>query len=245
VAKCIKEPARERIIAAAFDVFDSVNFHKATVRDIAKKSALSPASIYKHFGSKERLVNAICDEKVKQMTVDLREHLSGIQGTLNKLRKMTWHYLRFQEQNPTVAWAVHVSTSVKTWHDSLKSRQNIQHTGRLFRDILQEGQDAGEVRRDIDIRAATYMYFGGLRFMVQLWLVRNQTYSVTTLADDFAEMIYAAIRTHEEETVQFKCPYLESLKDSAPSREKAKAAKTILSNPVSISVSKESRSRSA
>jgi len=242
MAEYVKEPTRDRIIRAALDVFDSVDFHKATVRDIAKKSALSPASIYKYFDSKEELVKVICDEKVKQMTIDLREHLVGIQGTLDKLRKMTWHYLRFHDQNPTVAWAVHVSTSVKTWHDSLESRENIQHTGWLFRTILQEGQIAGEVRQDIDIRAASYMYFDGLRLMVQTWLVRSQLYSATALADDFAEMIYAAVRTHEEEAVPFKCPYLESLKDSAPSREKAKAAKR---NAVPISLDNKNPPRSA
>lgn len=213
------ETTRERIVHASLDAFDNIDFHEATVREIAKKARTSPASIYKYFGSKDDLAMAIANEKTRQMLIELNEHLIGINGTLNKLRKMTWYYLRFYENNPRIAWVVNISTSIKRWHKSHEAWETVRQTGQFFVDILREGQQLGTVRRDINTFVMSNMYFGGLARLVQIWLVRNQSYSITALADDFTEAIFAAVRTHKERTLPFDCPYLEAGKKSVPSEK--------------------------
>ncbi|TRZ92895.1 MAG: TetR/AcrR family transcriptional regulator [Dehalococcoidia bacterium] len=189
---------RERIVHASFDVFDNLDFHKATIREIAKRSGIAPASIYKHFASKDDLVMAITNEKTKQMITELNEHFIGVRGTMNKLRKMTWYYLYFYENNPQVSWVVNISTSVKSWRESSDGWKNVRQTGQTFMGILREGQKLGDVRQDINIFVMSNIYFGGLARLVQIWLVHNQSYSLTALADDFAETIFAAVRTPTE-----------------------------------------------
>lgn len=223
MAKYIKETVRKRIIHEALNVFDNMDFHEATVRDIAQRASISPASLYKHFGSKEALVDTICVEKVKQMSIELRDPLGEVQGTLNKLRKMTWYYFCFYEQNPRVAWVLHISKSLKNWHASPNAWGTVYDTGCLLRNILQEGQNLGQIRQDLNIRLAVSTYFGGLNQIVQIWLVRGQPYSIISLVDDFTEVFFKGVQACEEQAVPFTCPYLEALKDSASSREKAQA----------------------
>jgi TetR/AcrR family fatty acid metabolism transcriptional regulator len=215
MARYSKEITRERIVQAAFDTFNSLDFHEAKVRDIAKKSGISPASIYKHFRGKEGLAQAICTEKVKLIIAGIEEHLTGVRGALNKLRKMTWFYLSFYERNPGVAWVLRISTSPKTWCDSPASRATIVDTGAIFKSIIREGQDTGEIRQDINIRVASSMYFGGLHHLVAMWLILNQQYSLTAFADDFVDMISAMVRKPEEQEVPFQCPFLVKQKDAA------------------------------
>lgn len=210
---------RERIVHASFDVFDNLDFHEATIREIAKRSEIAPASIYKHFASKDDLAMAISNEKMKQITSELNEHLIGVRGTMNKLRKMTWYYLCFYENNPRVSWVVIMSTSVKRWHESSDGWKNVRQTGQTFMDILREGQKLGDVRQDINTFVMSNIYFGGLARLVQIWLIHNQSYSLTALADDFAETIFAAVRTPTQQAVPANCPYFEAFKGSAPSRE--------------------------
>ena len=51
----------ERLEKAVLEVFSSSDFHRASIRDIANKAGVSFTTIYKHYGSKERLVFAFVD----------------------------------------------------------------------------------------------------------------------------------------------------------------------------------------
>ncbi len=47
-----------RLEAAVLEIFSESDFHKASIRAIAKKAGISFSTIYKHFDSKEKLLFA-------------------------------------------------------------------------------------------------------------------------------------------------------------------------------------------
>ncbi len=201
---------RERIIEAAFSVFNNVDFTTATIRDIASASGISPASIYKHFKSKEDMLDAITVEKMRQMDIDLRSHLLGIKGVLNKLRKMTWFYLDLYDRDNSIAWTLYITTSPTIWKKSRRAWETAVLTGRLLKDIVREGQRSGEVRPNLNIRVLEMMYFGALRHICIFSLVGTDTKSPTqmsAMADDLAEIVYGAIRSLDKKQKAFVCPY--------------------------------------
>ena len=53
------KPTKERLLDAAGEVFAEKGFHAATVREICDKAEANLASINYHFGSKERLYEAV------------------------------------------------------------------------------------------------------------------------------------------------------------------------------------------
>jgi AcrR family transcriptional regulator len=165
---------RERIISAALEVFADVDFDEATIEDIAKRVGITGAAIYRHFKSKEDLLLSIVTESVAQMAEQLKGNLMGIDGTLNKLKKMTWYYLQFYEQNRRIAWILYHSSSYKSWVDFPDAPNVAISTRKLFTDVLQEGQDIGDVRHDLDLRIAVHMYFGALRNITMDWLIANR-----------------------------------------------------------------------
>jgi len=200
---------RERIIEAALDAFNNLDFREATMRDIAKRSKISLGSIYKYFHSKDELAKTIATEKIRHILTGLEEHFIGMRGTLNKLRKMTWYYLSFYENNPGVAWILFISGSTKSWHESPEVWITIRQTGQQLSRILKQGQEDGELRQDIDFRLAERMYFGTLHNLVELWLVHNRSYSITAWADSYTDMFFDAIRAYDQQGALFTCPYAE------------------------------------
>jgi len=201
---------RERIIEAAFSVFNNVDFTTATIRDIARASGISPASIYKHFKSKEDMLDAITVEKIRQMDLDLRNHLVGIKGVLNKLRKMTWFYLDLYDRDNSIAWTLYITTSPTMWKKSRRAWETAVLTGRLFKDIIREGQRLGEISRDLNIRVLEMMYFGALRHICIFSLVGTNSGTAThmsNMAEDLTEMIYGAITSLDKKQEMFVCPY--------------------------------------
>ena len=57
----LRPEVKERLEKAVLDIFSHSDFHKANIRDVAKKAGVSFSTIYKHYGSKERLVFAFVD----------------------------------------------------------------------------------------------------------------------------------------------------------------------------------------
>jgi len=56
------EQTRRRILTAAKKLFAEKGYFNTSVKDIAKESGVSPATVYHYFGSKEDLAGEICRE---------------------------------------------------------------------------------------------------------------------------------------------------------------------------------------
>ncbi len=61
MAEELNPEIHKRLEKAVLEVFSNSDFHKASIRDIAEKAGVSFTTIYKHYGSKERLVFAFVD----------------------------------------------------------------------------------------------------------------------------------------------------------------------------------------
>jgi TetR/AcrR family transcriptional repressor of mexJK operon len=62
-----KDPAkREAVLAEAFDLFVEVGFDGASMDTLARRANLSKATLYSHFGSKNKIFQALIDEKIAE-----------------------------------------------------------------------------------------------------------------------------------------------------------------------------------
>jgi AcrR family transcriptional regulator len=198
--------SRQRIIDAALEVFADLHFHEATIRKVAQRAGISQAAVYKHFESKEHILSCAAGERLHMMLQEAQNHLLGVQGTLNKLRKMTWFYLSMYEQDWRVPWLLYIGVPLRVWYESTQTNQEGRQTSRLFQKILHEGQEAGDVRKDLNVEIAINMYFGTLANITTGWLLRGRSYRLTSSADGLSEMIFNAVKA-EEKPVSFECPF--------------------------------------
>src|SRR3984893_19412355 len=63
---------RERILAAAVQLFAQYGYHAATMRDIARISGIQAASIYYHYASKQALLVEIMDTHMRNLNANLQ-----------------------------------------------------------------------------------------------------------------------------------------------------------------------------
>ncbi|MEJ2158802.1 MAG: TetR/AcrR family transcriptional regulator [Desulfobacteraceae bacterium] len=96
----LRRDVSKRLEKAVLDIFSHSDFHKANIRDVAKKAGVSFSTIYKHYGSKERLVFAYVDIWLGKLTERIVDHLQGIENLKEKMRKVLWLQLDYYERNP-------------------------------------------------------------------------------------------------------------------------------------------------
>lgn len=68
------EKIKESIVIAAKDLFRKYGYHKTSVNEIAKKSRVAKATIYKYFESKEQVLDSIL---MDYLAINLNEILSN------------------------------------------------------------------------------------------------------------------------------------------------------------------------
>jgi AcrR family transcriptional regulator len=205
-----KENSARLIMDAALAVFADKGLNEVTVRDIARSAGISTAKIYRLFPNKDGLLLAAVVDRLSDMTANLQEHLQGIVGTSNKLIKCIWFILHYYESSPQFASVAFLAIPRWVWHD-LMTGTVLQDQASILTEIVEEGQRAGEVRQDVDIRALRALFFGGLERATQLWLGRDMRYALTDTTEELAKLLFNGIRKEPEESPPFNTRFSEQL----------------------------------
>jgi TetR/AcrR family transcriptional regulator len=96
------KPTRDRIVAAAIDLFSERSFDGATTREIAARAGVTQPLLNYHFLSKEELWQAAVDSLFELLNQTLDERATGLRGvdevTSAKLRVR--EFVTFSARNP-------------------------------------------------------------------------------------------------------------------------------------------------
>lgn len=98
------QPAPRRLLAAAIEAFAERGYQATTTRDIASRAGMSPAALYVHYPSKERLLYEIS----RSGHVDVLEVLHAVPGgrPSERLRHMVEAFTTWHAEHHTIARVV-------------------------------------------------------------------------------------------------------------------------------------------
>jgi AcrR family transcriptional regulator len=75
-------PRRELLLAAAADLFATRGYHAVGIDDIGAAAGITGPGVYRHFPSKQALLQALCDLAVDRM-VELARHTDGLEALVD------------------------------------------------------------------------------------------------------------------------------------------------------------------
>jgi AcrR family transcriptional regulator len=178
----------QRLEKAVLEIFSNSDFHKASIRDVAEKAGVSFTTIYKHYGSKERLVFAFVDVWMGKLTDRIVDHLQGIEDLKEKLRKVFWLQLDYYERHVGLGRIVFMTLPMNTWMGD-KTFDQPRMMG-LMIDVLRQGQKEGILNSDV--RAGTLLDFlmGFVQRSFFMWILRGQNGSLAAEANTLFEMVW-------------------------------------------------------
>ena len=96
------DATRERIVAAAVDLFSERSFDGATTRDIATRAAVAQPLLHYHFHSKEALWQAAVDSLFDLLNQAMDERASGLRGVdeITRAKLIVREFITFSARNP-------------------------------------------------------------------------------------------------------------------------------------------------
>ena len=200
----LNQDIHRRLEQAVLEVFSNSDFHKASIRDIASKAGVSFTTIYKHYGSKERLVFAFVDVWMGKLTDRIIDHLQGIEDLKEKLRKVFWLQLDYYERHQGLGKIVFMTLPMKTWMaDETFNQQRMMD---LLISVLRQGQQEGILNPDV--RAGTLLDFlmGFVQRSFFMWILRGQKESLSEQANTMFEMVWRGMANPRYHTPTPKDP---------------------------------------
>ena len=187
----LRPEVHRRLEMAVLDIFSHHDFHKANIRDVAKKAGVSFSTIYKHYGSKEQLVFAFVDIWLGKLTERIIDHLQGIEDLKEKLRKVMWLQLDYYERNPGLGRIIFMTLPMKTWMADQTFRQKKMID--LYLEVLRNGQGEGILNPTVRAGVLLDFMLGTVQRGFVMWIQRGEQESLSAQSNMLFEMIWRAI----------------------------------------------------
>jgi len=145
---------------AALHEFASEGYRNASVNSIVKKAGISKGSLFWYFGSKDTLFGALVDSAVGQVKETLRSarfETSGMPFFL-RLEMFLRAGIRFIDDHPYLARIYFHLLQTGEAPFSSERLLHLRSLGTAFlSDLIEEGIQAGELRRDMRINQAAFL----------------------------------------------------------------------------------------
>ncbi len=94
-----EESTKSRLLVAARDHYLDVGAHHFSLREVARRAGVTAAAVYRHFESKQALLDALCEEGFRVFGGYLMESLRA-RDPMARIRAAGEQYLRFGLERP-------------------------------------------------------------------------------------------------------------------------------------------------
>lgn len=140
------------ILHVAEKLFAEEGFDGASIRTIAKEAGVNIAMISYYFGSKEKLLEVLIIYRTSGMKMQLESIFNEDLSPVEKVDRLIDVYISRINQNKCMYQIMHFELSTKKRILNMDSfleikRQNFE----IFNKIIQDGQQKGHFRKDINI----------------------------------------------------------------------------------------------
>jgi AcrR family transcriptional regulator len=175
---------RAHILEAATRVFASRGYHGARVSDIAREAGIAYGLVYHYFRNKEEILDTIFAERWGQFMDVVDGIAAGSQPASEKLRQLAalilYAYRRRSDWVKVLVFEIQRTSR-------FSEPEQIEAVGRLFRGvarIIRAGQEAGELRDDLDANLVCLAFIGALETMITSQVMRVMRLPDQTQDDD-------------------------------------------------------------
>ncbi len=158
------------ILEAATHLFGEQGFHSVTTRKIAASAGISEGTLFNYFSSKNELMRAI----LERIYEELRENASAILreelDSRTRLQLLAENHIQVMSRDNALFMRMIQAYMNVDLGGYTRIRGSVLHKLNLsyawvFDTAVQEAQQRGEVRDDLNLSALRDLFFGGLEYL--------------------------------------------------------------------------------
>ncbi len=182
-----KKETRQLIFRAARKLFARKGMEECTIRDIARKAGVSPASVVVHFKSKTALLEEVLSSDIEKALSELKASTPDRAELAHKLMHLAGGMLVFYDKNRDLYRALLRYTIFQPVSETptmtKQSERYVQFLARMIEDEKARGRVRPEADNMVTAASLFFLYLGALTM-----LFRMPEMSVDTIADLLGSM---------------------------------------------------------
>ena len=170
-----------KIIVAAWRLFYEQGYDDTTIEEIIEESGTSKGSFYHYFAGKDALLSSLSymfDEKYEELMEDIDPDMNSFDKLVYLNREL---FLMIENSISLDLLAKLYSSQLITKAEKhLLDHNRIYY--KLLRNIFSQGQDRGEITKDLSVNELVKVYAMLERAFLYDWCLSNGDYSLTKYA---------------------------------------------------------------
>jgi AcrR family transcriptional regulator len=179
--------AKERIVAAAVELFSERGYHGTGVAEIGARAKVGRGALYHHINSKEELLFRVLSACVDEKLVTAAERTRRSPGTTEEKIGELSRALMTDIVSHRAEWTIYFHDADRLTGDYRKEIQRRRdHYEDIWLDVLAEGKATGEVR---DIDPVIVKGILGMHNYSYMWMSSNGRLSAEQVSDVYCELI--------------------------------------------------------
>lgn len=204
-----KEKRKEEIIVAAYKVFSTKGFNRATVEEIASKAELSPGTLYLYFKNKEELYTSLAVNLLKYLAIEIEKVVDYDLPVEKKIECFLEIFIDLYNHDPNVLISLFHLQSGEVLHNlsdeimqELKKYSTQAHGAIVS--VIKEGINAGIFIDEHPVALADLLwasYSGVVLWLNSKHLLNKQKNFVRSTLEIAFEIIVQGLKTKREITI--------------------------------------------
>ena len=186
---------RGRIIEAAWKLFYRYGYDDTTVDAIIQESGTSRGSFYHYFEGKDALLSSLSylfDEKYEELMETLDPHMDSFDQLMYLNREL---FAMIENSISLDLLARLYSSQLVTRGDKHLLEHNRTYY-KVLRQIIQQGQQRGELRSDVTVNEMVRVYAMCERAFIYDWCLSNGDYSLLQYGKTMLPMFFGGFRVN-------------------------------------------------
>lgn len=169
---------RQRILDAAAQVLSRRGYAATRLTDVAEAAEIQAPAIYYYFPSRDDLVEEVVWSGIARMTEHVQARLDGLPpgtGAMDRIEAAVEAHLRFElEISDYTTAAIRNAGQIP---QEIRARYAVEASryGDVWRKLFQDARRDGEMRPELDPRAARMLVLGALNWAAEWWNPRRES----------------------------------------------------------------------
>ncbi|HWQ93703.1 MAG TPA: TetR/AcrR family transcriptional regulator [Clostridia bacterium] len=188
---------QEQIATAALQIIGRHGTRALNIARIARAVGLVPSAIYRHFGGKDEVIDAVLNLVRSNLQANVLAAAKDAESPLDALRSLVNSHIRFLCENDGVSTLI-FSDQVYSGPKKRKAKIYEVIKGYLqgISKLVRDGQQKHFIRSDIDADVVAVMFLGLVQPPGILWHLSEGNFGVRNQTDQAWQVFEKAIRQH-------------------------------------------------
>jgi len=155
-------PGKAKIMEALRLLLKEKEFSSITICELAQTAGVTEGLIYKYFKDKRDLLHAVLAEYVESFLACTEMELQGVEGALNKLRKVIRIHVTMYAHNRVFSRILLLEVRNHPDYFQSAAYETVKRYAGLLMGIIEEGITEGSIRCDVPAQAIRQVILGAI-----------------------------------------------------------------------------------